>query len=153
MAVVPDREELLAQVTALRVELRRAMVERMTREAGAVAALVRELELRSPARRIEQHRQGIDELLTVLWERALHHITIKGERLRSRHLQLTLLDPLRTLDRGFALVTDDEGRIVRGIAGIAPGDPVRVRLRDGSFPATVSGEPEPRIAGSRGAGR
>lgn len=152
MAVVPDRQELLGQIATLEVELRRVVVERMARERAQVALLARELELRSPMRRVEQQRQVLDELALVLRERALHHIMVKGERLRSRHLQLKLLDPLRTLDRGFALVTDGEGRIVRDIAAISAGDSIGVRLRDGSFPATVSGPPvvgRPGAAGGR----
>lgn len=142
-AAVPDREELLGQVLALHGELRQTMRDQLSQQRAGIAALSRELALRSPERRMAQNRQRLDELQLVLRERVLHHIQIKGERLRSRHTQLKLLDPLRTLERGFAIVTDGEGTIVRDGAALRSGQAIRVRLRDGSVPATVSGPIDP----------
>jgi exodeoxyribonuclease VII large subunit len=150
MAVVPDRQELLLQVSTLLAEIHRGIGERLNRESAAVASLGRELGLRSPSRRIAQQRQAIDDALAVMRERVMHHISMRGERLRSRHVQLKLLDPLRTLDRGFALITDGEGRIVRSISQVEAHTEIRVRLRDGSFPASVRSAPEPLRATDAG---
>jgi exodeoxyribonuclease VII large subunit len=45
------------------------------------------------------------------------------------------------LDRGFALVTDSEGRIVRSKDAVGPGDPLTIEVSDGQVGATVSGAP------------
>lgn len=42
-----------------------------------------------------------------------------------------------TLARGFALVIDQQGRVVRSAAALAPGDRLEVRLADGTVPVTV----------------
>lgn len=138
-AVVPDREELLAQLLAARQELRRAMAERLMRSGAELSALKRELAMRSPERRLAQYRQVLDDTQVVLRERTLHHITLMGERLRSRHIQLKLLDPLRTLDRGFALLTDERGVIIRHAAALSADQRIDIRLSDGSVPATITG--------------
>ena len=45
----------------------------------------------------------------------------------------------RVLDRGFALVTDGEGRPVTSVKGLKTGDPLDLRLKDGTRPVTVAG--------------
>ena len=142
-AVVPDREDLLVQLAALRQDLQRGVSDRLARHRGDLASCRRELLQRSPERHIDQRRQQLDDMLTVVRERSLHHIMLKGEQLRSRHTQLKLLDPLRTLDRGFALVLDRHGTIVRTTHALAMGDDVRLRLRDGTVVARITGTPEP----------
>ena len=47
-------------------------------------------------------------------------------------------DPRSIFAKGYAAVTDDEGRIVAGIDGISEGNTYRIRMRDGSFAATAS---------------
>jgi exodeoxyribonuclease VII large subunit len=52
--------------------------------------------------------------------------------------RLKSLNPLTTLDRGFALV-EKQGAVVSAVAGVAPGDAISVRLSDGRFGAHVDG--------------
>jgi exodeoxyribonuclease VII large subunit len=46
--------------------------------------------------------------------------------------QLDMLNPQRTLERGYAIVTDAQGRIARGPRDLHPRTTVRVRLAQGS---------------------
>jgi exodeoxyribonuclease VII large subunit len=46
--------------------------------------------------------------------------------------QLELLNPQRTLERGYAIVTDAKGKILRAPKELRPRDIVTVRLRDGA---------------------
>lgn len=48
------------------------------------------------------------------------------------------------LERGFALVQDDEGRIVRSKADLRPGQLLAIEVADGQFGASVSGAPVAR---------
>ena len=47
------------------------------------------------------------------------------------------LSPIQVLERGFSLAQRADGRLLTRAAEVAPGERVRVRLRDGSFDATV----------------
>jgi exodeoxyribonuclease VII large subunit len=96
-----------------------------------------ELARRSPQRRIVQWRQRLDETLQVLVERSNRHVQVKRERLSSRQAELAMLHPNAALQRGYALITDSLGAIVRSAAGIDSGDQVRLRMRDGVVTATV----------------
>jgi exodeoxyribonuclease VII large subunit len=44
---------------------------------------------------------------------------------------------LAVLDRGYALVLNAEGGVVRSVAQIGPGDPLTTRLADGVFTSRV----------------
>ena len=48
------------------------------------------------------------------------------------------LSPLAVLGRGYALTRDAEGRIVRNVAQVEPGDAVNVTVSDGVLECTVS---------------
>ena len=48
---------------------------------------------------------------------------------------LNLVSPLNTLERGYAIVRKDNGEVVRRADDVASGEPVDVRLADGSFTA------------------
>ena len=51
--------------------------------------------------------------------------------------KLSLLSPYGVLDRGYALVTDAAGAVVRDAAQMKPGDAVKVRLARGGIAAEV----------------
>jgi exodeoxyribonuclease VII large subunit len=53
--------------------------------------------------------------------------------------QLELLSPQRILERGYALVTDENGRLVRKATALAPGDMLDVSLAEGLIQVEVTG--------------
>lgn len=54
--------------------------------------------------------------------------------------KLESLSPLAVLSRGYALVWDEHGRLVRDPADVRAGDPLRIRVAGGDVPAVVTGE-------------
>jgi len=50
---------------------------------------------------------------------------------------LAALSPFATLDRGYAIVRDAEGGIVREAASTSPGDALSVHLHRGALDVTV----------------
>jgi len=65
-------------------------------------------------------------------------ISVTTQLARRRHAlaalssQLELLNPQRTLERGYAIVTDDKGAIVRAPAQLRPRSTLTLRLAEGS---------------------
>lgn len=64
--------------------------------------------------------------------RQLHH---KRDALAALAAQLELLNPQRTLERGYAIVTDAQGTVLRAPSALQPQTTISVRLAEGS--ATV----------------
>jgi exodeoxyribonuclease VII large subunit len=65
--------------------------------------------------------------------------TIEAQRARlgAFDAQLHSLSPLAVLDRGYALVLDAQGSLVRSTRQVAPGDNLRTRLSDGTVTSRV----------------
>ncbi len=66
----------------------------------------------------------------------------QDERLHRAELRLQLLDPRLVLQRGYALLTDADGAVIRRAGQTHPGQPVRATLADGEVDLTVS---QPRL--------
>ncbi|MEZ5738784.1 MAG: exodeoxyribonuclease VII large subunit [Burkholderiaceae bacterium] len=65
--------------------------------------------------------------------------------------QLDLVSPNAVMARGYALLTDDAGRVLTGIGSINTGQAVHARLSDGIVHATVEGlEPDAEPGASAG---
>jgi exodeoxyribonuclease VII large subunit len=71
-------------------------------------------------------------------------LTRQSDRLTSLGKLLDSLSYKGVLDRGFSLVTDDEGHIVRSKDAVRPGQLLVVEVSNGSFGAAVSGAPAQR---------
>ena len=67
-------------------------------------------------------------------ERLIQHFTSRQSALDAR---LHSLSPLAVLERGYALVLDAEGGVVRSASALAPGDQLLTRLADGQFTSRV----------------
>ena len=137
-AVVPDlrtwREELAQQ----QERADQAISVYLYAQRGALGIRRHALDRASPRGRILQARQRVDEARERAQMRMRSLLDVRRERLRGQAGRLHALSPLLTLSRGFALVrrADDEALVTR-VAQIAPGDPLVVRVSDGTFRAVV----------------
>lgn len=90
--------------------------------------------------------------MTIL-QRSEHDLVLAGERARQRprdviraaeqHLthaaaRLRLLDPVNTMKRGWSIVRDEHGAVVRSIKGLAKGSTLAVNVADGSIAVEVT---------------
>ena len=66
-------------------------------------------------------------------------LAASAARFSALDARLHSLSPLAVLDRGYALVLDAGGALVRSTAQVAAGDKVVTRLADGSFTSRVEG--------------
>jgi exodeoxyribonuclease VII large subunit len=72
-----------------------------------------------------------------------------GQRLRDMRSEVThqqkllaSLGPEQTLGRGYAIVTGENGAVIRRATQAKTGDTVRVKLGSGALATTVTGHPE-----------
>ncbi len=85
--------------------------------------------------RLAQVPRAIAADFPVKFERVL---TQRRERLERVALRLRLLDPALVLQRGYAWLTDTDGRAIVSAAQLAPGDAVKARLADGEVDMSVA---------------
>jgi exodeoxyribonuclease VII large subunit len=134
----PDLSDIRPAVQALREEAGAAMVERFQAAREDVTALVSRAHRASPERQIAGDRQRVDDLARRAALGMMHTLGAARAQLAGVRLQLAALDPVRVLDRGYAIVLR-ENEIVTLTGQVSAGDAISVRVADGSFDATVQG--------------
>ena len=113
--------------------------ESLTSELAKLAA-----GLISPAQQISAKQNELNGQVRA-WQRGLQtFIEQKSHELERANLELEGVSFQRVLDRGFALVTDEQGLPVLAAAATEPGMDVGIKFRDGDITATVSGEGAPK---------
>ena len=90
--------------------------------------------LLSRAERLAQVPRAIAADFPLRLERAMAQ---RRERLERVALRLRLLDPALVLQRGYAWLTDPDGRAIVSAKKLSPGDAVVARLADGSVDLAV----------------
>ena len=121
----------------LEQRLVRAQQNLLGRRHSELTLLDSRLRARSPLPRIRQLQVDLGRLradLTAAMRQQLQHA---GARLAHLSQVLDSLSPLATLQRGYAIVTDRNGRVVTDAATVAAGDDLEARLANGRLGLTV----------------
>jgi exodeoxyribonuclease VII large subunit len=96
---------------------------------------------------IERRQRQQGEALSALFRRGEQAMSVRLDRLRARLIQAErLLATLRLseqaiLERGYALVLDSAGRLVKRAAEVKPGEALDLRFADGAAHALATGGP------------
>ncbi len=86
--------------------------------------------LRMASERVASSRRRLASALRV-------RLTVPGTRIAVLSGRLHTVSPLNTLERGYAIVMDAKGSVVRRAAQLQSGDPITARVADGVIKATV----------------
>jgi exodeoxyribonuclease VII large subunit len=95
------------------------------------------LSLRTPQAKIRHGKQHLDELTSRANRSLVHSIEINKTRLMGLELRLNALNPQAVLERGYTIVTQAGGDLVRSINQVQPEDDLHVRVSDGQFDVRV----------------
>jgi exodeoxyribonuclease VII large subunit len=132
--VVPERDGLVALVD----ELSERLISAMNRGMHARRAQLAKVVLTHPKRRIEDARLRLDELMDRLVQAGDRDQKRQANRLAKLAGELGALSPLAVLERGYSVVNNTEG-VVHTVTGLSAGDTVRIRMRDGTAEAEITG--------------
>ena len=120
---------------AFRQESAVAAQLRLLRDHSAhLAAAVLRHDPRSALAHAREHLQSSRSRLIHALEHSLQRNAARAGVLDAR---LHALSPLAILDRGYALVLNTEGALIRSTTQLAPGDQLTTRLADGNFTSRV----------------
>jgi exodeoxyribonuclease VII large subunit len=93
---------------------------------------------RDPVSIVRDRRLTLDSITSAAVNAAKTLISEKRASYLGMAASLDALSPLKTLARGYGVVTDGNGRAVRRAADVEIGDRLHVRLSEGSLDCTVS---------------
>ncbi|MFQ5435073.1 MAG: exodeoxyribonuclease VII large subunit [Anaerolineae bacterium] len=135
---VPDVAEWQATLRAAHAQLGVYISQIVQQRQNQVQALSRALRHLSPRVSLDNNRQKLDG-----WHGRLHtavqrKLEQEQNRLAVAQAGLLAYSPLATLSRGYAIVRDGDGRIIRTIQQVQPGDDLDVQVSDGAFGVNVT---------------
>jgi exodeoxyribonuclease VII large subunit len=139
MELIRQRQQKLDDLSH-RMELaERQLLERLRRRWETISSAVRHYDLRLVlSGRRKELDSGTQALVTVMRNLLLQH------RVRSERFELILqsLSPLAILERGYALVFDSEGSLLKDAHRVQVGDRISARLAHGEVQAAVTRKQE-----------
>lgn len=135
--IVPDareESERLAQATG---RLRRAITHRLGNEQRQLSNLRSRPVLKDPSGAIQLHNERLADLRGRLARATLKTIRTEQTQLAQTLAHVRSLSPRATLQRGYAILSSDDGRPVSSIHHVQPDDLLVARLCDGHIAAAV----------------
>lgn len=135
---VPEARELHGSLETWRRRLAQAMTRSLAQQWTSLQRCREDLSRFSPRARIYNYRQRIDDLSKTSLSQLRHQLEVQREKLQGLLSALQSLSPLRTLERGYAIVRHrGTGQVVKRVAQVEAGHGLNVRVSDGEFAATV----------------
>jgi exodeoxyribonuclease VII large subunit len=135
--VVPDAQAWLRQVAASSARLVRCQRASIARLRERWHWLDGRLAHQHPRSRLRQQAQRLDELALRLHAAQARALERRRAELSATARALHAMSPLATLTRGYAIVTDASGNVVRDSATLEPGERIEARLARGRFSAVI----------------
>jgi len=114
-------------------------IEEIVRRREALDRDKRLLRLHDPRRILHERRQRIDEMVHRARTAVQHRLAVQRIRLERSLAGLQALNPAMVLERGYAVLVDDEtGRRIRSVDQAFPGQTVSITLRDGDLGGRIT---------------
>ena len=134
---VPDQGELRQRLCSDMTRLVRAQGKTLALLRRRLEALAAKRVLTDPLAPVQDKRMLLAHLQKSLSYAAEARLAGPRRRLEALAASLDALSPLRVLGRGYALVTDEEGRVLRRAADTGPGRRLAVALGEGRLACRV----------------
>jgi exodeoxyribonuclease VII large subunit len=138
--VVPELSQLFGKLDHARTALARSVQRALERDAQQLERSKERLRA-APHHLLDREAQRVERAHERLRRAPALAVERKRAVLESAAGKLRVLSPLKTLERGYAIVRTDTG-VVTTTADVQGGTHVDVRVVDGSFGATVDGDAE-----------
>jgi exodeoxyribonuclease VII large subunit len=129
----PDQAQLRAEAEALTARLAETVRAQVNAKAWALAARQAQLRGLSPEAQVRAAQQRLDDLSARAAAGLHYRLALERERWQGLHQALHSISPVAVLNRGYAMVSQPDGTLVRKVAQVSKGDVLRVRVSDGEF--------------------
>lgn len=135
--IVPDVAEESQWLVQGRTRLRRAIIHRLETEQRRLSDLRSRPVLQDPSATIRLHAERLSDLRGRLTRATL--TALRAERAEIEHTlaRVRALSPQATLQRGYAILSADEGRPIASVHDVRAGEQFAARLWDGRIAATT----------------
>ena len=134
---VPDQMELRQQLSMKQSLLTAYISRRLKQEKQKLSAISGSRVLTDPTNYINDRRLRLDYLQQKLGNAGERTIASKKQRFIFLTAKLDAMSPFKVLTRGYSLVKNKDGKVVRSSHALTLGDDLSIMFREGSVTATI----------------
>lgn len=136
--IVPDISEETARITEARARLDRAVLGYVGMQMNYIAQLRSRPVLTHPESSLLMRVEELSQLRERAHRSVQHRLERESATLSHTLARVRSLSPAQTLNRGYSIVQDAAGAIVRDASGLSEGEQITVRAATGSAQAAVT---------------
>ncbi len=136
--IVPDISEETARITEARARLDRAVLGYVGMQMNYIAQLRSRPVLTHPESSLLMRVEELSQLRERAHRSVQHRLERESATLSHTLARVRSLSPAQTLNRGYSIVQDAAGAIVRDASALNAGEQITVRAAAGSAQATVT---------------
>jgi len=136
----PNRDDLRMALGDYNQRMARGLQSILISERWQLNRLETRLSLRSPLVRVRTDRQRLDELSRRAVSAFNYSVQLKRAHIANLEGRLYSLSPVNVLQRGYAIVTLPDQKIVSHVGQVHPSDLLSVQVSDGRFGVRVEGD-------------
>lgn len=134
---VPDQLALRQSLDSMSDAVSTSFMKQLRTARMRLDLLSRSPALRSPTGYLDQKRKALELLQNRLTAAQSQQVAVKKQRYVAMTAKLDAMSPLKVLSRGYAMVQNEDGAVVRTVSQTELGKTVNISLSDGSVSATV----------------
>jgi exodeoxyribonuclease VII large subunit len=134
MDLIHRRQQRLDDLVYRLSQAQRSIIENQRRRFEALSAAVRHYDVR---RVLTGMRKDLETQTTALVSSFRNFMLERRVRMERMETALQALSPVAILERGYALVFDSSGKLLKDAAKVKAGDEISARLAKGTVEATV----------------
>lgn len=134
---VPEMDAVYEAVRLESRRMKRALQSRVERMRANVKLFASAKAFRLLENRLLSERQSLDNTRELASRGAKDRILRARAELNQLSVKLRALDPSAVLERGYAILTDENGRAISGVTSMQAGDRVGIRMHDGTADAKI----------------
>lgn len=135
---VPDQAALLQSMDSAASAMASYLTRQLRSSRQRLNTISRSPALASPTGYLRQRETNLEHLKTRLIAAQSQQLQRRRQRFVGCTAKLDAMSPLKVLTRGYSIVHNDDGSILRSVSQTEPGREIRVTLTDGSIHAVVS---------------
>lgn len=139
---VPDQDALRQTLDKMNDAMAASMTRRIQNARRHLKVLSESAALQSPEGYLQQRKKTVELLQNRLLSAQNMQLNRKKQHYIALTAKLDAMSPLKVLTRGYAMVQDGQGQVIRAIDQVDLAQTVHVSLTDGQFTAIVTDRKE-----------
>ena len=135
---VPDQNALQQVLDSMLVAMTTALRRQIKASEQRLVLLAASPALQSPDVYLQQQEKNLMLLRSQMLSAQRQNINRYRQQFVAYTAKLDALSPLKVLTRGYAMVQNSEGSVVRSVGQVKTGENINIRVQDGSITAIIT---------------